>query len=402
MSGAQFGSGYVSDVDYPAAYHRELSPAWLNYVAALNGVAPRDVNSPFRYLELGCGTGYSSLVHAAAFPAGEFHACDFSASSIAAGREHARRDGVANINYHERRFADLLEHGLGEFNFVALHGVYSWIDAREREIVRAIVGEALTPGGLVYLSYNCMPGWAPEVPLRRLLLELAAALEGDTAQRAEQAALALKDASLDKLGYFAANPAALAATEAYAGSSGSYLAHEFFNETWEPLYSIDVIDEMAAAGVAYVGSATLANNHPELLAARETLNAIPPLQGARERQLLMDLATNCQFRRDVFVRPSADTRIGDAAQHLDGIVVGAADGNGIVGRSFRVPRGKIDFQPDFLRALEEALAPGPTTLGAIVARLARRGSPAAGVRRNLLYLIAAGGLAPMSHGASRR
>ena len=36
---------------------RELSPAWLNYVAAINGCQPRPLDPGFTYMELGCGLG---------------------------------------------------------------------------------------------------------------------------------------------------------------------------------------------------------------------------------------------------------------------------------------------------------------------------------------------------------
>ncbi len=63
-------SGYVTDTTYANTFFRELSPAWLNYVAALHGVAPRPIDATFSYLELGCGFGTSSVINAAAYSAG--------------------------------------------------------------------------------------------------------------------------------------------------------------------------------------------------------------------------------------------------------------------------------------------------------------------------------------------
>lgn len=48
-------------------------------------------------------------------------------------------------------------------------------------------------------------------------------------------------------------------------SPSDYLAHEFLNETWEPLYSIDVAQEMLKAELTYLGSATLVDNHEALV-----------------------------------------------------------------------------------------------------------------------------------------
>ena len=153
------GTGYVVDTTYADTFFRELSPTWLNYVAALNGVAPRAADLPFRYLELGCGFGTSAIVHAAAHPAGEFHACDLNEVHICAARSHASRLGVDNVHFHAQAFDALLAAGLPSLDFIVLHGVYSWIDSPTRDIVLQLISRLLLPGGLVYVSYNALPGW---------------------------------------------------------------------------------------------------------------------------------------------------------------------------------------------------------------------------------------------------
>ena len=118
------------------------------------------------------------------------------------------------------------------------------------------------------MSYNCLPGWSTEAPLRKLLVELSATAGGGSAQRTHQALRTLQQLSRSKLRYFNANPSAVEAIDAYAKRPSGYLAHEFLNETWEPFYSIDVADEMLEAEVHYLGSATLPENHPRWPSAR--------------------------------------------------------------------------------------------------------------------------------------
>src|SRR5215470_15203477 len=155
--------GYVLDSSYADTFFQELSPAWLNYVRALSGVPARPLDSGFTYLELGAGFGHSTIVNAGAFPQGEFHACDFNPEHIEGGRRYASALGLNNIEFHESSFEQLLEKQLPQFDFIVLHGVYSWVSAESRAAVRRIVKEKLASGGLVYISYNCMPGWASEL-----------------------------------------------------------------------------------------------------------------------------------------------------------------------------------------------------------------------------------------------
>src|SRR5688572_4210146 len=69
---------YVLDASYADTFFQELSPAWLNYARAINGVPQKPLDRPFTYLELGAGFGHSTVVNAAACPHGEFHACDLN------------------------------------------------------------------------------------------------------------------------------------------------------------------------------------------------------------------------------------------------------------------------------------------------------------------------------------
>src|SRR5689334_10325670 len=99
--------GYVLDSSYTDTFFQELSPAWLNYVRALGGAPPRALDTPFTYLELGAGFGHSTVVNAAAFPRGEFHACDFNPEHVDGGRRYASALGVRNVELHESSFERL-------------------------------------------------------------------------------------------------------------------------------------------------------------------------------------------------------------------------------------------------------------------------------------------------------
>jgi predicted O-methyltransferase YrrM len=396
MSDATQSQGYVVDAEYADTFFRELSPAWLNYVAASNGSRPCVVEEPFTYLELGCGFGQSVIVNAAAFPRGEFHGCDYNPAHIERARRYAAALAVSNVEFHEASFEQLLERDLPPFDFIVLHGVYSWVNADVRRTSRRLLVAGLKPGGLVYVSYNCMPGWAGEAPLRKLLVELAATAEGSAAERAQHAVGILRAMNPDKLRYFGANPAAFTALDAYAKASPSYLAHEFLNQAWEPFYSIDVGEEMASIGLSYVGSATLADNYQALLADDGAAAAAAKLATQRQRQLAIDFAVDRRFRRDVFVRAQAPLDAAEIAAVFRNAVIGCLDSPQRIGNTAKVPRGEIRFRDDFVAELQSLFAKGSTTIGAAVAALHGDGRNAVEIARNLTYLVAAGTLLPFA------
>src|SRR4029077_11314117 len=54
-----------------------------------------------------------------------------------------------------------------------LHGVYSWVVPSVRTSIVQFIEKTLKPGGIAYVSYNAMPGWASCLPVQRLLFDVA-------------------------------------------------------------------------------------------------------------------------------------------------------------------------------------------------------------------------------------
>lgn len=393
-------TGYVTDSTYADTFFRELSPAWLNYVAALHGAKPRPLDETFRYLELGCGFGTTCALNAAAFPGASFDACDFNAAHVHGGVAFAARLGLRNITFHETAFHQLLESNLEPYHFIVMHGVHSWVDSSTRQVLRRLVDRLLVPGGVLYVSYNALPGWSAELSLRRLLVELAASEAGPAAQRAAIAAERIAALRSAGLRYFTANPAAAAAVDAYARGEGEYLAHEFMNEAWEPSYAIDVADEFGAIGLEFAGSATLTNNHLPLMVDAATATAIAELPTLRQRHLVTDFAINQRFRRDVFVRAAASPR----PEYFDHSVIGCATDVEDIGPTARVPRGEIRFQEAFVRDVRALFAHRSWPFAQAVAELhqvavtnlAGRDQDRTAVARNLVFMVASGALSPFA------
>jgi trans-aconitate methyltransferase len=383
----------IESAAYVDTFFRELSPVWLSYVAALHGLQACPLDRHFTYMELGCGLAQSTVVNAGAYPAGEFHACDFNPSHIDAGRAYAAAIGVGNVEFHQSSFEELTSRDLPQFDFIVLHGVYSWVGPAARQSIRRFIQQRLKANGLVYVSYNCMPGWAVESPLRRLLVELAAGETGTMAQKAERALRKLQALNDAKLGYFNVNAAAEGAVSAYSKQSLEYLVHEFFAESWQPFYSVDVTDEMGEVGLRYAGSATLVDNHDALTMESRVMSAVAGLETDRQRRLAADFAMNRYFRRDVFASQNA----APDGRRLGSVIVGRIDAAAPLPPQIRVPRGVISFQRVFVDELRELMSRRSMSIDDIVAEMRGGGERgAAEIVRNLTFLVAAGALTPFA------
>lgn len=53
-----------------------------------------------------------------------------------------------------------------------MHGIYSWVSRAAQDAIVSVIRQRLQPDGMLYISYNCMPGWAPIAPIRTLMVEV--------------------------------------------------------------------------------------------------------------------------------------------------------------------------------------------------------------------------------------
>lgn len=397
---SDWSQGYVTEVLYTEHFFRELSPAWLNYVAVLNGCQPRPLEPGFTYLELGCGLGQTVTLLAGAHPQGRFFGVDFNPAHIDWARRYAGAAGIGNIEFLERSFLDLTAQEVPECDFIVLHGVYAWVSAEVRAGIQRIIRERLKPGGLVYNSYNCLPGWAADGPLQKLVYETARHLPGDATQRTTAALKSVEELVGAKFAYFAAAPSAGKMAAKMAERNANYLAHEFLNEHWTPFYSSEVADEMANAKLTFAGSATLAENHLELLGGDDLQAKVKAQPSARLRQLFQDLAQNQRFRRDVFVRGHAQLARAAIARNMDSQVFGSARDLKSLNNMAKVARGEVKFDEQAFPAFKELLEQGAWSIADLRKEVAARKLANVDVERTMTLMAATGIVVPCA-GAGR-
>jgi SAM-dependent methyltransferase len=301
----EWTAGYVSDVEYLPGFYREQGPAHLDLACLIGGVQPPDRIGGLAYCELGCGQGLTTVLLAAANPDGHFVGIDFNPAHIARGKALIAAVGLTNVELIEASFADLLRPGaprLPAFDYVTLHGVYSWISAENRQAIVGLLEHCVKPGGLVYVSYNAMPGWMMGLPLQRLMLEFAR-LNPGRSDRVAESALAFVGAMQQAGARAIPDKEIVARLEREIGAGKiAYLAHEYLNANWQPLYHADVARELAGAKLDYVASATLLENYPELALTREQGELLAPVPDETAKETLRDYFMARAFRRDVFVR----------------------------------------------------------------------------------------------------
>ena len=177
----------------------------------------------------------TAAVLAVTHPEGVFHAVDLMSEHIAYGRRLVERADVANLTLHEMNFAGAASLELPRFQYIVAHGVYSWIDLQAREDLRQFIDRHLAPDGLVYLSYNAMPGWAADLPFQHLISALAQVAPGDSIAKFAAAEAALRRFSAVGARALKASPMFThIVSKQRRRLPARYFAHEYLAPAWRP------------------------------------------------------------------------------------------------------------------------------------------------------------------------
>jgi SAM-dependent methyltransferase len=359
-------SGDTADIPYLRDFKPMLAPAWLDHVALVAGIEPPARRGEFAWCDLGCGQGITAVILAATHPRGVFYGIDAMPAHVQHAQRLATAAGVSNAIFHATDFAAAADLHLPQFDYVVAHGVYTWIDGAARQALHRIIDSHLKPGGLVYLGYNAMPGWARDLPFQRLVRELAAASPGDTAQRVAAAAAAI--------GSLAPRAPALATSyivgelkERPQDYTLPYLVHEFMPRAWQPLYVTELRAALATIGLAPVGSATLIENFDGLVlgaAARARLAAIadPDL-----RELVRDFFLDQRFRCDVFARGNRRIGATERSTRLLACTLALARPPAEIRYAAITAAGRMRYGSPAARRIVAALSAGPRRLAELSA-----------------------------------
>jgi len=391
---ADWTEGYVAEIEYTSGFYQELAPNLLSFAALVAGYQAPPIDRPFTCFELGCGKGISANLIAAANPAGRFYANDFNPAHIVFARGLAADARLENVTFLEKSFAELGGEELPDFDYITLHGVYSWVSAENRRAIVDFIRRKLKPGGLVYISYNCLPGWSAFAPLRELMMQYAARQTGPLPQRIKSSLAFAQGLGKAKAKFFAANPAAGPRLDRMVGQATNYLAHEYFNKDWTLLYHADVAADMTAAKLTYAGSATIIEQFDDLIAKPEALALYKDINDRVLRETVKDFVLNQQFRRDIYVRgaPKLDVRAQIAAAMKTRLVLRVPRAQ--CGETVKVPVGSVNLAPAYMKMLD-FLADGPQPLRDILAKAEiTKFSDATQTIRSAALLTAVGYVAP--------
>ena len=307
--------GYMAEIGYTSEYYPELNPLHMRLAFLKAGLQAPEIATA---CELGCGQGVSIGIHAAASTT-QWFGTDFNPAHIAFARTLSEASG-ADVRFYSDSFIDFADRAdLPDFDFIALHGVWSWISDRNRAAIVEFVRRRLKPGGVLYISYNALPGSATIEPISHLLVEHTGIAGNSVRPIVERMAAALNFTEkllATKPAYSRDSPLIAERVAELKGSDPRYLAHDYFNKDWRPIHFAAMVPWLAAADLSYACSAHYLDAVDAVNLDHAQRALMNEIEDPIFRQTVRDFMVNRRARFDYWVKGATLLSAEDRAQAL--------------------------------------------------------------------------------------
>lgn len=305
---ASWDMGYQADIQYITCYVRDMSPVYLNYIVTSHGFEFPQVDGNFKSCELGFGQGLSIDLHAASAP-GYWFGNDFNPSQVGFAQDLAHAAGLTQdkVLLVDDSFEELLKRDdLPKFDFIGLHGIWSWISPENQQFILDFVKKNLKEGGFLYVSYNCSPGYTHMKPVRELMLSIDKAInstqEEPEARLEKIGELVKKLVELDPR-YMSLVPRLRKDIEKCIDSKEyQYVYAEYYNQFWDICHEDVLFQKMATADLSFLCQSNLLDDIKSINLSPEQLEFFDQYKETSFAEDLYNFLSNKGFRMDIFHR----------------------------------------------------------------------------------------------------
>ncbi|CAM4198668.1 class I SAM-dependent methyltransferase [Psychrobacter arenosus] len=352
---SEWSEGYVSDINYTYGYYSELNPNNTVIPFLMAGLTPPKIKNA---CELGFGQGVSLNIHASASDV-QWYGTDFNPSQVGFAQELAEIAGN-NAQVYDQSFRAFCERDdLPEFDFIGLHGIWAWISLENQQIITDFIRRKLRVGGVVYISYNTLPGWSTLAPLQHILNQydqVVGSRKDSKLERVNNAFDFSKTLMQLSPAMVQQAPVLLDRIQHNSEKDPSYLAHEYLNQDWQALYFSQVAEALAPAKLSYVSSANYLEDFSASNLNAEQQAFLNNVADPVFKQTSKDYLQNKIFRRDYWVKGARSLSAHQLEQHWQPLRFILLDNAANVELKISGALGTVDLREDIYQPLLTALS----------------------------------------------
>jgi methyltransferase type 12 len=282
-------------------------PSLLEAYGRLYGLTPKDSRKA-RVLELGSSFGGNIITQALYNPESEFIGVDLTAEQVKKGNEVIEKIGLKNVKLLEKNILEINE-DFGKFDYIIVHGVFSWVPEDVKEKIIKICNENLTEEGIAYISYNTYPGWKEPDKVREMMIYANKYFPdfslGDKTQRGKAFISIVADQMksytdiAEKKGDFIKQIEEILEMQDY------YVGHEYLEVFNNPMYLHEFVDLMRKENLEYISDVALRLS----IASIYNQSTVEKLQQLSQgdhviKEQCLDYILDTKFRRSLICKKS--------------------------------------------------------------------------------------------------
>ena len=312
--------GYDTETNYNYLYFGQLNPHRIRFNFISQGLAFPKIDQNFNACELGFGNGLSIILHSAA-SIESWYGNDFNPSQVNYAKQLAKH-GDVNANLSDDAFDEFLKRDdLPMFDYICLHGIWSWISPENQDVIVEFVKNKLKVGGILYISYNTKQVYSSIEPFRCIINSYIQNL-GDPAKNNVQSipdALAFVNKLVaTKPGYTKHTPWALDRyTNNVIKQDQEYVGHEYANGYWLLQNFEQVAAKFEQAKLSYVCQAHLPDNLTDYFLSDEQKALYKQYVNTPLANEVLDFISENSFRSDIYVKGAVKLSTKQQLKELD-------------------------------------------------------------------------------------
>lgn len=350
-----WNQGYVTDITYTRGYYSTLNPLRIKLCFLSQKLLPPTIKTA---CELGFGQGIT-LNFNATNPSIEWYGTDFNPSQ-ATFAKHLSNIAQTPLNIYDASFGELLERDdLPNFDFIALHGIYSWVSPKVREQIITFIQKKLNFGGVALISYNAQAGWASIAPLGDLLRAYSnhlTPISKQSSMRAREGLNFIGELMSLPSTEIIRNPQVSSMLQTLQKMDDTYLAHELLNGSQTAFNFLEISQDLERAKLDFATYAEFSNHLINVQLSDQEKSLLSKVAHSRPiYEMLKDLMFATTFRNDYWVKGSVTLDNTQCLEELLKLRIVLTIPFAQANYSLNTRRGTLNLNEDFYKPILDIL-----------------------------------------------
>jgi len=380
--------------------HLGINPLFLTYIATLNGYNINEISEGFRYCCITTEDDTSIIPLASLFPKATFFLVLPDHKSVEKISSIATTANLTNINFHKLENKLLSLKNFNNFDFIVVNENLSYMDRKTLNLTISIFEKLLNFQGIVHVKYDCLPGCAPILDIRQVLVQLDEVLNIDSHGKVLAGLDHIQHLKSKGAPYFLENGPVEKCLSGLAQKLTPVTAKILFGSIYKPRFFSDINNRLNKVGMVYSGSSIAYRNYPELVLNQEFNDQISNSTSRENTETLLDFLTRQDFRADIFVKDANTFTATEQLDALSSIPFGALVSLDNFPRDINFGQVNIHYNSEIINTIIEELTTNAKTVKNLSSLVSLSAHPKEAILENVNLLVASGYVLPLKRETS--